>query len=236
MGKLYPRVGIAVALVAAALFGLASQAQAGSPASPTTDTLQHLVDVGGSLTIGDKIFSDFTFQTSGLTNFDPSQIQVTASVAGGIYFLTWAGNISLVNNGASAVTADLLLKYTVTATAGQISMIDQMYSGRATQPGSFIAVDETVRVGDIILANSHLNATDLADPFAEAGDHLNVNPAQTTLHVTKDISFGSLSQGSITITEVSQSFHQIPEAATTALLGFGMAFVGAVAYRQKRKA
>ena len=233
---------------AAVLLGLTGQIQAGkqragsnvAPAgfnlSATTDNLQHLVTTGGSLTIGDKIFSNFDFFASGLTSFDPSQIRVTASVSGGVYYLGWAGNMSLVSGGPA--TGDLVLNYTVTATAGVIDMIDQFYTGSAQPLGSaFIAVDETVRnTQGIIVANSHLQVGDLSDPFAEPGDNLNVNPGQSVLHVTKDITFGVVDGGFVTISDVRQSFHQVPEAATTALLGLGMAFFGATAYRRKRKA
>jgi hypothetical protein len=63
----------------------------------TSDNLQHLAETGGFLTIDDKVFDNFDFQESGLTNFDPSQITVTASFQNGIYFLTYKGNMSLVS-------------------------------------------------------------------------------------------------------------------------------------------
>lgn len=228
---LSPR-GIIVSLIAAGLIASAGQASA-----QTTDNLAHLVATNGSLTIGDKVFSDFSFLATGLTSFNASQIQVTASFSGGIYYLTWAGNMSLVANGPAS--ADLLLNYTVTALGGQIDMIDQFYTGSA-QPagGAFLSVDETVRdaQGNLV-ANSHLQADDLSDPFAEAGDDLFINPGQSVLHVTKDIGFGILtsSGGFVTISSVSQSFHQVPEAGTTAMLAVGAALAGIAAFRRRRK-
>lgn len=229
---LNPR-GIIVSLIAAGLIASAGQASA-----QTTDNLANLVATNGSLTIGDKVFSDFSFLATGLTSFNASQIQVTASFSGGIYYLTYAGNISLLGNGP--VSADLLLNYTVTATSGFINTIDQLYTGSA-QPagGAFIAVDETVRdsQGNLV-ANSHLQADDLSDPFAEVGDDLIINPGQSVLHVTKDIGFGILAAngGFITISQVSQSFHQVPEAGTTAMFALGAALAGVAAFRRKRKA
>src|SRR4051794_14684721 len=177
----------------------------------TTDNLAHLVATNGSLTIGDKVFSNFGFVASGLTTFDPSQIQVTASVNNGVYYLTWAGNMSLVSGGQA--TADLVLNYRVTATQGVIDMIDQAYTGSA-QPrgGAFLSVDETVRDAQTgqLVANSHLDGDDLSDPFSEVGDNLFIVPARGSLNVTKDIGFGIVSGGFVTISEVSQSFHQVP--------------------------
>ena len=216
------------ALAAAVLLGFASQTQAA-----TTDNLQHLADTDGSLTIGDKTFSNFDFLASGLTSFDASQIQVTASVANGTYFLTWAGNISLVS-GSGSITADLLLNYRVTAATGLIDMIDQSYTGSA-QPtgGSFLAIDETVRdsQGNLV-ANSHLDGNDLSDPSEEPGDNLHLNPPQPTIDITKDIAFGIVNGGFVTISEIRQSFHQIPESGTVSMLVLGSAIVGFVV-RQK---
>jgi hypothetical protein len=201
--------------------------------------LADLAANGGSIGIGDKIFSGFSFTTSGLTGFNASNITVTASFLNGVYYLDYAGNISMVSSGPA--TADLLLKYTVTATAGQIFMIDQNYTGSATpQPGAFLSVDETVKAGGIIVANSHLDATDLSDPFSEPGDNLFVDPAQTTLDVTKDIAFGVSGEagGFVTISDVEQSFHQVPDGGSAvALLGIALAGIeGARRLVRTRKA
>jgi hypothetical protein len=220
---------------------LSSPAQAGLS---TSGTLADLAANGGSIGIGDKVFSGFSFTTSGLTGFNAGNIIVSASIVGGVYYLDYSGNISVVGAPNTAGSADLLLKYTVTATAGQIFMIDQNYTGSASpRPGSFLSVDETVKAGGIIVANSHLDATDLSDPFSEPGDNLFVNPSQTTLDVTKDIAFGfgaNNPDGSfVTISDVEQSFHQtVPEGGSAvALLGMALAGIeGARRLVRTRKA
>jgi hypothetical protein len=192
----------------------------------TTSTLGALSQ-GGSIGIGDKVFSGFGYQASGLTSFDASAITVTASIGvDGVYYLTWGGNISLVSG--TVASADLLLKYIVTASAGQIDMIDQSYTG-SSQNG-ILAVDETVATGNFggpIVAQSHLT-TQINSQFV--GPDLIVNPAQTTLYVTKDIALGVFQGGGlVTISQVSQSFHQtaVPEPSTVVagallLLPFGV--------------
>jgi hypothetical protein len=223
MGLLQSRLTI----VAAVILGLASQTQA-----LTTDNLEHLATTNGSLTIGDKTFSNFDFLANGLTDFDASQIRVTASIANGVYYLTYAGNISLVSGGPA--TADLLLNYRVTAATGLINMIDQLYTGSA-QPigGSFLAIDETVRdLNGNLVANSHLDGNDLSDPSPEPGDNLNINPGLGTIDVTKDIAFGSVNGGFISISEVRQSFHQVPEPGTMAMLILGLGILGMVIYQK----
>jgi hypothetical protein len=223
MGLLQSRL----AMVAAVILGLASQTRA-----VTTDNLEHLATANGSLTIGDKTFSNFDFLASGLTSFDASQIRVTASVANGVYYLTYAGNISLVSGGPA--TADLLLNYRVTAATGLINMIDQLYTGSA-QPigGSFLSIDETVRdINGNLVANSHLDGNDLSDPSPEPGDNLFINPALDTIDVTKDIAFGSVNGGFISISEVRQSFHQVPEPGTMASFVLGLAILGMFIYQK----
>jgi len=225
---------VAVAMAAAALLE-----QAGGAGAQTSDNLQHLVDTHGSLTIGDKTFSGFDYHNSGLTSFNASNIQVTASNNGGQYYLTWAGNMSLTSNSGPA-SADLVLNYNVTATSGLIDMLDQLYTGSAQpQGGAFLSIDETARdANGNLVANSHLDANDLSDPFAEPGDNLNINPPQNFLSVTKDIGMGisSNSGGFINISEVRQSFHQVPEASTTTMLFLGLALVGITTFRQKLRA
>jgi hypothetical protein len=168
---------------------------------------------GGTLTIGDKTFTGFSYLASDLTSFDSTAITVTASESGGVDYLTWTGNISLASS--SNTTANLLLNYIVTANPGAINMIDQSYTGSATN--GLLAVDETAATGDFggtVVGYSHLEVGDFSDPPAEPvqGDNLIINPAQSVLYVAKAISLAVISSsgGSITITQVEQSFHQVP--------------------------
>jgi hypothetical protein len=130
--KIFKTTTLAVAL------GLVTALQT-AQASYSTDpvTLASLSN-GGSVSIGDKTFSGFSFLATGnLSGFDASQIMVTATIDdAGVYFLNWAGTIQTTSAG------DLLLQYIVTASAGMISMIDQSYTG-----GGILRVDETVATG-----------------------------------------------------------------------------------------
>jgi hypothetical protein len=211
---------------AAAVFILAGVASA---QNRTTDTLADLVTNHGTLSLGDKVFSGFTFQESGLTSFDPSNIQVTLSIVGGTYFLTWDGNMSLASN-SGPVTADLLLGYSVTATGGLIDTIDASFTGSAQPSGAFIAVDETARdANGNIVGTTHLDAQHHSDSFP-------INPPQATLRVTKDVGFAisNPNGGFVSISEISQSFHQtVPEPATTMLVGSGL--LSGVLYLRRRR-
>ncbi|MGA3142415.1 MAG: hypothetical protein ABSF10_05160 [Verrucomicrobiota bacterium] len=180
-----------------------------------TDNLADLVATGGSLTIDDKTFSGFSFNDSGLVSFNAANIIVTASESGGVDYLTWSGSIALTGGGP--VTADLKLNYIVSASAGAINMIDQAYTGSAN--GGLLAIDETVATGSFggtVVGNSHLSGLDLSDPPAELNDNLDIVPPETLLYVTKDISLAipNSSITLVTISQVTQSFHQVPEPTT----------------------
>ena len=187
-----------------------------------TITLADLAANGGAISIGDKTFSGFSYTESGLTSFDASQIDVNVyQDSSGVDYLTWSGNVSLATLGTT--TADLKLNYIVTASAGAINMIDQAYTGSA-HGGGLLAIDETVAIGSFggtVVGNSHLAALDLSDPPAEANDLLNIVPPQILLYVTKDISLAAIAPpGSfVTISQVTQSFHQSVPEPTTIIAG-----------------
>ena len=214
-----------------------------------TDNLADLAANHGTLTIGDKIFSGFSFQAVNLSGFDASHITVTASIGtGGVDYLTFGGNMLLA--GTSFATADLLLGYSVTATHGAISMIDQLYTGGA-QDGA-ILISETATSAGAPTAHSQLSLNDVSDPNTYPNgnpfdigenDLLLVVPPQTTLHVIKDLSFTILptpgSIGTVSVSSVQQSFHQVavPEPTTIIagvllLLPFGASTVRILRKRQ----
>jgi hypothetical protein len=186
-----------------------------------TITLAQLA-AGGTISVGDKTFSGFSYQDTGLTSFNASQINVTATESGGIDYLTWSGNMSYVSGGIGS--ADLKLNYIVTANPGTINMIDQSYTGSAIH--GFLAVDETAAIGafgGIAVGSSHLEVGDYSDPPAEVvqGDNLVINPSRSVLYVTKDIGLAvnSIHGGFITISQVTQSFHQAVPEPTTIIAG-----------------
>ncbi len=192
----------------------------------TTDSLADLVNNNGTLTIGDKTFSNFGWRNSdGLLNSQAGNLTVTASFSAGVYYLDWSGNI-LVNNtgGTSALTGDLVLSYTVAASSGLINMIDQSYTPVATAGSGQIIIGETVKNTSLITVGNStltLNPLDTVDPVPEAGDNLNFSPGEPQLFVTKDILINASAGASVGLSEVQQSFHQIPEPGAALLLLLG---------------
>jgi hypothetical protein len=212
---------------------LCQQAQALS-----TDTLADLIsNPNNSISIGDKTFNNFTSLANGLTSFDATQIHVTAYILGGVYFLQYTGNISLFNTSTTPATADLLLGYRVTASAGTIFMIDQDYAGNVASGIGSISVAEIVKdINGNVVGNSNLSTGDISDPaFELASDQPFINPPQSVLNVTKDIGFGAVATdantpGHVSISLIEQSFHQtVPDGGSAvALLGIALAGIEGV--------
>lgn len=207
--------------------GLLSQQAQGGPVV-SSDNLADLVTNSGTLTIGDKVFSSFNFFASNaFDGIDASQIQVTALFENGLYFLRYNMNLQV----QSGQTGDLSLFYTVTATGGNlIDYIDQRFTGGIAEGTTGnLQVDETVNAGGANLAESHLSAPlDSSDfpGFTEVGDNLfPTGGPQSFLNIEKDIALTSNGPGSVSLSIVSQSFHQsVPDGGSAvALLGIALA-------------
>jgi len=104
-------------------------------------------------------------------------------------------------------------------------MIDQNYTPTALPvAGNQIVIAETVaNVLNVVVANSTLtlNPQDLSDPNPEAGDNLNINPPQQQLSVIKDIVITAAPGQLVGLSDVEQSFHQVPEPGTMLLGSLG---------------
>jgi hypothetical protein len=209
----------------------------------TYGTLADLVANNGTLTIGDKTFSNFGWQASladaSELNVDAAGLTVSAFIgSGGVYYLDFAGGL-VVNNlhGSSDLLGDLKLSYTVTANSGSINMIDQLYTPNATPASGQIIIGETAKNNQgIIVGNSTLtlNPTDLSDPQAEAGDNLNFT-GEPQLFVVKDILIAAAAGNLVGLSDVQQSFHQVPEPSAMLIGSLGGVLLFLRLRRQTRR-
>jgi hypothetical protein len=203
-----------------AVAAMLMQVQTAQATFTTTDTLADLTSSTGTyngLAVGDKEITGFSYVASSfLVGFDANDIQVTLTeTAPNSYILTWGGSIGTVSAGVTL--ADLLLNYTVTATDGSIFAIDQSYTGTGTIPGGSLDIKENVYAHGTaapILASSELTYAVTSTSYSAAGAIL--NPSQTSVDVTKDIALSTLQGGTISISQIEQSFEEVavPEPTT----------------------
>jgi hypothetical protein len=213
----------------AAVIGMMAIIQT-AQAAFSSGTLGDLVSNNGSLTVGDKTFSNFGYigslgagaalaqQAAGLT---VTAVQVSPT----LYHLDFAGGLMVNNLGDmfNTLLGDILLSYTVTVNnpLQPIFMIDQAYTpnGLPVQ-GNQIIIGETVWNG-AVSANSTLtlNPLDFVDPTPEAGDNLMLIPPQLLLNVKKDIVISAAPGQLVGLSYVQQSFHEVVPEPTTMIAG-----------------
>jgi hypothetical protein len=236
MNKTLKLTGLAAALIcaSASTYGAATN-------------LGALIANNGSITLGDKIFADFSFRSASLSANDAT-VDVTSD-SNGTYYLTIQGPfVSIGGNDPK----DINFNYTVATTSGAalITAIDQSFVLSAGGTGGYILIGETVRSGSFtgpsvaqssvghVSGNGNTPAiNDLEDPVAEplTGDQLVINPTLSKVYVTKDIFFSAFAGGLVGPTTIVQSIHQTTQApeggATVALLGVALAGLGLVRRR-----
>ena len=206
----------------------------------TSESLGDLIATNGSLTIGDKTFSNFSFVASGL-NTNPDNLTVQVSLQNGADVLSFVGPTAVNNlTGNNSVIGDLELGYSVVATGGLIASIDQSVTPNAMQvPGNQILIGETVGNGNgetVADSNLSLSPSDLSDPSSEPGDNLTLTLGLSNISVTTDILVAAGPDQLVGLSVLNQSFHQVgaatPEPSTWMLLIGG---IGALAWFQRRR-
>jgi len=230
------------------ILGLLLLAFTGSAqAVPLTDLLN-----GGSITIGDKLFDDWTAileSTSDGHTVDTDNIDVTALADNGSGY----GLQFDILNDEFFVQGDDLYAYTNFSFGFHVSVLDPAYqindaSLELLQYGTARRPDGTNDIGSYILENigtaSLLDDLGVIDAehsvldevvFTDPGGSVNFDP-QSEIWVTKNLFvWATDSTDNAHLDSFNQRFSQVrvPEPSTWLLTGLGLVAVGAVHRRRK---
>ncbi len=211
---------------------IASALMISGPASSATVGLDSLLG-GGSVTVGDLLFDNFTFTRSGFgTPGDASGINVTSLLpppSAGIEFQS--GFFATVNKWE-----DFLIQFDVTALNPNHKLHDVglYFNGSVTGDG-FTSITETVtnkdstsgHIGDVLAQIF----THTPPPNQVLTDYAVLAFNTGKMHVKKDIYLNGGEYGTASISVIEQRYSQtVPEPMTLMLMGIGL-----VAFEVRRR-
>lgn len=198
------------------------------PALATSINLAELIESQGTITVGDKLFSNFTFAMSSTDpeNTTPAGaggITVSDLQVGNLLGLAFTGAIT-AQNGA---TLDLVIGYKVTVLDPErlLSDVELIFNGVASL-GSHTSIVETVL--DAMPAPGQpalIGEAYVQDPpNGQHDDLIDLSRKVRMALIQKDIILQAGPRGNVTITVVDQLFSQtppreVPEPASLFLLG-----------------
>ena len=217
-----------VALMAAA----AVVALAGAVRPAQAELLSHLIENNGSIPSGDKLFDDFEYTSTGDMP-DASRVNVRAiqDPVTGDYGLTFEGGFADLQGGGSS---DAVIRYRVTVQDPSQYIVGVHMAGNPAVVGG----DGAVSVTETFLPTDPNTIMAIFDN--SPGDHsllswaaLDEDQRIRTLHVQKDIFANAANEALATISFIDQTFEQVPEPATTALMLLGAGGMGLVFGRRR---
>ena len=224
----FKKLAAVAAFATAATLGAARSASAG--VVPTTVTLGSLLEGGqnqGGITIGDKLYDNFNFSSTGQTNLSADDVEVVIAMEGNSHYIAFLFDLTSVGNARSDVVIGYDLR--VTDPSRHIESVGLLFDGMPFEldgpvlqgvpvPSRAAAtVVETVTMvdGDDLVPGGEKQATELFSVFndGEGGlddnfeNTLAINPSRH-LRFTKDIMVSSRGEGAAGITTVENSVTQ----------------------------
>jgi hypothetical protein len=213
------------------------------PASQAV-TLSDLTS-GGSITVGDKVFFDFTCQASssggGISGGD-----CNATVTG----ITDGSNVGIRVNDffiaaglGSFATVDVAFTYDVSTLSGAATIhdINMNFNASVPLPNSVVSIDEKVCAGDVLSPCGSpvgdISVTRDSSGLAVLSAHEDLSSLESTITVFKDIGLVANATGNVSFSILDQTFSQvgIPEPGSITLLGGALLGCAAIVRRRTSK-
>jgi PEP-CTERM motif len=190
-------------------------------------TLDSLIASGGTITSGDKIFSNFSYQVTGSDMPTTANINVLPVIVAGNFGLTFQG-LFHANPGNGVSTA--LIAYTVSVTGGAPIITDVHLDGDPQVNGGDGHASITGTVNETV--NHTVVATPLLSIFENVTSGLQTfryndlrftNGLFSSLDIQNLISASANGVNTIAqITHFEQTFSQVPEPSTVGLILVGL--------------
>jgi len=198
-------------------------------ADVTDPSLQDLITGGGSLTVGNLVFSQFGYDPGSGDSPLASNITVGQIPPSGTdVFGNFGIRFGLAGFDTPNTTAtDFILTYAVTAPSAllrDIHLVSNLSIAGTPAAGDtpFGNISETIRAqgaGDAV-AQINNNVTPASSSLTATAT-FNPSGPYTTLFVTKDVELFSTPGAITTVSFIDQAFSQVPEPSSLVLLGLG---------------
>jgi len=200
--------------------GVLGVALAVSAVQAATVPLSDLLQDGATFQSGDKVFSNFTYgKTADMPNPEDVNVMDITDLDGNVGIRLQGGFIDRAGGSSS----DVLVTFDVTVAPGVGKVISDAHlqANPAVFNGEGVASITETFLPDI--TDDKLVVFDMGGGVDQLRDSIVFDQTYTTLHVQKDIILQATSDNAtVTMSFVDQTFSQIPEPATGAMLLVGL--------------
>jgi len=199
------------------------------------DLIHHTNGSNGTLTLDDKVFSNFSFSVTGnVTPTAAAGVNVIGTVIDPLHEqLSFQGAFNGGGNGVAG-SGDILIGYTVSTTNGLalIHDIALSFNGIVLSPNAQATATETAYSGLNVVGQVFVNT-----PNNLGANSVNLTGGPfTTVTVQKDIQFRWDATGQVQISAINQTISQVPEPTSVLLLGSGLAAFGLWGMKRRKSA